>query len=179
LIVARELLGKLLVHRRGGERRSGIIVETEAYVGTHDLACHAARGRTARTEVLFGPPGRAYVYFIYGMYYCFNVVTLPEGIAAAVLVRALEPCSGIPPALATDGPGKLCRALGITLQENREDLRGERLFVENAPPVPRSKIARGARVGVEYAGPWASKPYRFWIRDNPYVSKLPGKSRTP
>src|SRR5215813_13265911 len=135
LIVARELIGKVLAHQRGSDLRAGRIVETEAYVGEHDLACHASRGRTRRTEVLFGPPGRAYVYFIYGMYYCFNVVTEPEGVASAVLVRALEPLSGIPSGLSTDGPGKLCRALGITLSQNREDLRGDCLFIEDAPAV--------------------------------------------
>src|SRR5499433_1498816 len=101
--VAIDLLGKrLVVHPRGEARRSGYIVETEAYVGEHDLACHAAKGRTPRTEVLFGPPGRAYVYFIYGMYYCLNVVTEPEGIAAAVLLRALETLGGVPPGLFTN-----------------------------------------------------------------------------
>lgn len=170
LTVARELIGKILVHQAGAELRAGRIVETEAYVGEHDLACHASKGRTRRTEVLFGPPGRAYVYFIYGMYHCFNVVAEPEGVAAAVLVRGLEPLSGIPSGLRTDGPGKLCRALGITLAQNREDLRGARLFIEDAPAVPSSRLRRGPRVGVEYAGRWAQRKYRFWIRDNPFVS---------
>ena len=164
--VARALLGKLLVHRG----RAGRIVETEAYVGAHDLACHAARGRTARTEILWGPPGRAYVYFIYGMYYCLNVVTEPEGIAAAVLLRALEPLGGVPPGLFTNGPGKLCRAMEVSLAHNREDLRGKRLFIEDAPQIPKSRIERGPRVGVEYSGPWAQRPYRFWIRGNRFVS---------
>ncbi|HYX91264.1 MAG TPA: DNA-3-methyladenine glycosylase, partial [Myxococcaceae bacterium] len=115
LIVARELLGKILVYADNGIRRAGRIVETEAYVGEHDLACHASKGRTARTDVLFGPPGHAYVYLIYGMYHCFNVVTLPEGVAAAVLVRGLEPAEGLPSHPRLDGPGKLCRAMGITL----------------------------------------------------------------
>jgi DNA-3-methyladenine glycosylase len=170
LVVARELLGQVLVHVVDGRRLAGRIVETEAYVGEQDLACHAAKGRTARTEVLYGPPGRAYVYFIYGMYYCFNVVTEPEGVAAAVLVRALEPLEGIAPALSTRGPGRLCRALHVTRAQNREPLTGPALFIESAPPVPRQRVRRGPRIGVDYAGKWAVKPFRFWIFGNPHVS---------
>src|SRR3954469_16206991 len=125
LAVARDLLGKVLVVDVPGDRRSARIVEVEAYVGEYDLACHAAKGRTARTEVLFGPPGHAYVYLIYGMYHCFNVVTEPEGVAAAVLVRGVEPLEGIAPEAGTDGPGKLCRAMHITMAQNRADLRGD------------------------------------------------------
>lgn len=147
-----------------------MIVETEAYIGDHDLACHASRGRTPRTDVMFGPPGHAYVYFIYGMYFCLNVVTDPEGIAAAVLIRALEPLEGIRSHWETNGPGKLCRALGITKEHNRVDLRGERLFIEPGTPPPRRNIERGPRVGVDYSGVWAQKPYRFWIGGNPWVS---------
>lgn len=179
LVVARELLGKTLVHHVEGERRAARIVETEAYVGEHDLACHAAKGRTKRTDVLYGPPGHAYVYFIYGMYYCFNVVTLPEGVAAAVLVRGVEPLEGISPAHTTSGPGKLCRAMGITLAENRLDLLGERIFLEDAPPVPRGRILKGPRIGVDYAGEWAQRPYRFWVKDSPGVSKPPSARKSP
>lgn len=178
LTVARELLGKVLV--LGGEAtRRGRIVETEAYVGEHDLACHASKGRTPRTEVLFGPPGRAYVYLIYGMHHCFNVVTDPDGIAAAVLVRALEPLSGFPPGARTDGPGKLCRAMGITLAHNRADLSSDQLHLEDAPLLPSRSIARGPRIGVDYSGEWAAKPYRFWVRDSPYVSRAPRTARGP
>jgi DNA-3-methyladenine glycosylase len=176
LVVARELLGKRLVLEEEGARRAGRIVEVEAYVGEHDLACHAAKGRTARTEVLFGPPGRAYVYLIYGMYHCFNVVTEKEGTAAAVLVRGLEPEEGIGEGVRTDGPGKLCRAMHIDLRHNRLDLRGNRLFIEEAPPVSSRQVAKGPRVGVDYAGLWAAKPYRLWIKDNPYVSRAPKRS---
>src|SRR5215218_2863280 len=112
LVVAKDLLGKVLVHSENGIRRAGIIVETEAYVGEHDLAAHSSKGRTARTEVMFGPPGHAYVYLIYGMYDCFNVVTERDGYAAAVLVRGVAPVTGCDGK--TDGPGKLCRAMHIT-----------------------------------------------------------------
>ncbi len=179
LVVARELLGKVLVLDEAGQRRSGRIVETEAYVGEHDLACHASKGRTARTEVLFGPPGIAYVYLIYGIYNCFNAVTRAEGQASAVLVRALEPLEGFEPHARTDGPGKLCRAMGITREHNRLDLLGDRLFIEQAPHVPARQISRGPRIGVDYAGPWAEKPYRFWVRDNPHVSRMPRRRPTP
>jgi DNA-3-methyladenine glycosylase len=177
LPVAKELLGKVLVLEEGGLVLRGRIVETEAYVGEHDLACHASKGRTERTSVLFGPPGRAYVYLIYGMHCCFNVVTEPEGVAAAVLVRGLEPLSGFTPGERTDGPGKLCRAMGITRAHNREDLTGGRLYLEDAPPVSPRDIARGPRIGVDYAGEWADKPYRFWVRDNPFVSRTPSRRR--
>jgi DNA-3-methyladenine glycosylase len=179
LRVARELLGKVLVLDEGGQRRAGRIVETEAYVGEHDLACHAAKGRTARTEVLFGPPGIAYVYLIYGIYNCFNAVTRGEGLASAVLIRALEPLEGLPPHGQTNGPGKLCRAMGISREHNRLDLLGDRLFIDDAPHVPARDIARGPRIGVDYAGVWAEKPYRFWVRDNPHVSRLPRRRPPP
>jgi DNA-3-methyladenine glycosylase len=171
LVVARELLGKVLVLQEGGQRRSGRIVETEAYVGAHDLACHAAKGRTARTEVLFGPPGRAYVYLVYGMHHCFNVVTEPEGTAAAVLVRGLEPIEGLAVGARTDGPGKLCKVMGITLEHNREDLLGPRVFLEDGPGIPERRVQRGPRIGVDYSGAWAKKPYRLWIRGSSHVSR--------
>lgn len=179
LEVARELLGKVLVLDEGAyvppgasPVRRGRIVEVEAYVGEHDLACHASKGRTARTDVLFGPPGHAYVYLIYGMYDCFNVVTEPEGVAAAVLVRGLEPLEGFAPHARTDGPGKLCRAMGITRRHNRLDLTSPPMWIEEAEPVSSRQVAKGPRVGVDYAGEWAARPYRLWIRDNPHVSKV-------
>ena len=178
LVVAPQLLGKVLV-ASGEPARRGRIVEVEAYIGEHDLACHAAKGRTPRTEVLFGPPGRAYVYLIYGMHHCFNVVTDPDGVAAAVLVRALEPLSGLPPDARTDGPGRLCRTMGLTLAHNRADLRSDTVHIEDAPLVPGGQIVRGPRIGVDYSGPWADKPYRFWVRGNPFVSRAPGRARRP
>jgi DNA-3-methyladenine glycosylase len=171
LVVARELLGARLVVQQQGWRRVGRIVETEAYVGEHDLACHASRGRTPRTEVLFGPPGRAYVYLIYGMHYCFNAVTDTEGVGAAVLVRAVEPLEGVAPEVRTDGPGRVCRALGLSLEHNRVDLQAERLHLEAGEPVPESQVGRGPRVGVDYAGPWALEPFRLWVLGSRHVSR--------
>ncbi len=181
LSVARELLGALLVledsQSPGAARKVGRIVETEAYVGEHDLACHASKGRTPRTEVLFGPPGRAYVYLIYGMYHCFNVVTDIEGVASAVLIRAVEPVEGLPPESRTDGPGRLCRALRLTLAHNRWDLQSARLHLEAGTPVPESRVERGPRIGVDYAGEWAREPYRLWIRGSQHVSRPPARRR--
>ena len=177
LTVARELLGARLVVEEGGWRRVVRIVETEAYVGEHDLACHASKGLTPRTEVLFGPPGRAYVYLIYGIHHCFNVVTDAEGVGAAVLVRGVEPLEGLPPGGRTDGPGRLCRALGLSLAHNRRELQGGGLYLEEGEPVPEARVERGPRVGVEYAGEWARAPYRLWIRDSRHVSRPPGHRR--
>jgi DNA-3-methyladenine glycosylase len=168
LTVARELLGMLLVHDDAGTQRVGRIVETEAYLGPTDLAAHSARGRTARTEVMFGPPGHAYVYFIYGFWNCLNVVTRKEGIPQAVLLRALEPVTGI--SLRTSGPGLLCRALGIDRRLNGADLCADTLWLER-PAAPRPvRIARSPRIGVEYAGVWAEKPWRFFDASSPFVS---------
>jgi DNA-3-methyladenine glycosylase len=178
LTVARELLGQILVLRDEGGRRAGRIVETEAYIGEHDLACHASKGRTARTDVLFGPPGYAYVYLIYGMYRCFNAVTEPEGVAAAVLVRGLEPLEGFREGARLDGPGKLCREMGIQMAHNRLDLLADTLFVEPGQAVPQRAIARGPRVGVDYAGRWAEEPFRFWVKGNSHVSRSRAMRRT-
>lgn len=162
LRVARALLGQVLVH--GAHR--GRIVEVEAYLGPHDLACHSSKGRTARTEVMFGAPGHAYVYLIYGLHHCFNVVT---GRGAAVLIRGLEPLTAI--AGRTDGPGRLTRALGLTRAHDRLPLTGPALWLERAAPVPSSAVRRGPRIGVDYAGVWAARPYRLWIAGNPFVSR--------
>ncbi|RME75644.1 MAG: DNA-3-methyladenine glycosylase [Chloroflexi bacterium] len=184
LDVARDLLGQRLVRMIDGRRVSGRIVETEAYVGPHDTASHASKGRTPRTEVMFGPPGRAYVYLIYGMYHMLNLVTEAEGFPAAVLIRAIEPLEGLEviqanragirqARLLTGGPGRLCRALQIDLSLNRWDVtRGERLWLEPDAPVPPAQIARGPRVGIAYAQPKdRAAAWRFWIKDNPFVSR--------
>jgi DNA-3-methyladenine glycosylase len=176
LAVARSLIGVHLLHDDGRRIRAGRIVETEAYQGPRDLAAHSSRGRTARTEVMFGPPGHAYVYFIYGFWNCLNVVTGRAGVPHAVLLRALEPLNGL--AESTWGPGLLCRALRIDRRLNGADLRGTRLWLE-APPsgVPRPRIARATRIGVDYAGDWAQRPWRFFERDSPYVSTASAAAR--
>jgi len=176
--VALGLLGAYLVHDGPGGRQVGRIVETEAYVGPDDRASHASRGRTPRTDPMFGPPGFAYVYLVYGMYYCLNVVAEPEGYPAAVLLRALEPIAGI--AGSTSGPGRLCRALGIDLTYNRADLTGGALYLAGGAP-PAGRIVAGPRVGVESAGRWALKPWRFYLADSPWVSRAPrrGRGRAP
>jgi DNA-3-methyladenine glycosylase len=175
LAVARDLLGAVLVHEAGGVVRAGMIVETEAYVGPHDLACHAAKGRTARTDVMFGEAGHAYVYLVYGMHHCLNVVTGKDGVAAAVLLRGLAPLRGIGPGVRTDGPGCLTRALGVDLRHNRADLcaAGSLRLLRGARVPPRA-VARGPRIGVAYAGTWADRPYRFWVRGHPNVSRPRG-----
>jgi DNA-3-methyladenine glycosylase len=170
LKVARELIGMHLVHRDGRQLRVGRIVETEAYQGPHDLAAHSARGRrTARTEVMFGPAGHAYVYLIYGVWSCLNVVTEIEGRPQAVLIRALEPVAGI--SARTSGPGLLCRAMTIDRALNGADLCGSRLWIER-PATPRAvRIARSTRIGVDYAADWAFKPWRFFDADSAHVSR--------
>ena len=167
--VAQELLGKLLVHRVDDVERVGRIVEVEAYLGPHDLAAHSARGLTPRTRVMFGPPGHVYVYLIYGIYHCVNVVTQAEGIASAVLLRALEPVRNVTDR--TQGPGLLCRALGIDKRLNGHDLLSEDFYVAQDDLLPRIAIVRRPRIGVDYAGRWARRLLRFYIRGNPYVSR--------
>jgi DNA-3-methyladenine glycosylase len=176
LTVARALIGMHLVHNDASVRRIGRIVETEAYMGPDDLAAHSARGRTARTEVMFGPAGHAYVYLIYGFWNCLNVVTRAEGIPHAVLLRALEPVANVTDK--TWGPGLLCRALHIDRSLNGADLLGNVLWIE-APPNARRKhrIARATRIGVDYAGEWAQRPWRFFDASSPYVSTMPSGAR--
>ena len=172
--VARDLLGKIVVHVVDGAPRVGRIVETEAYLGPHDKAAHSARGRTPRTEVMYGPPGHAYVYLIYGMHCCMNVVTEREGNAAAVLLRAVEPVANIEGR--TQGPGLLCRALNIDRTCSGHDLagspvHGNDLWIGAPAVMPRIGIVRRPRIGVDYAGAWAKRLLRFYIRDNAFVSK--------
>lgn len=166
LVVARELVGTVLVHGR----RAGIIVETEAYLGPEDLASHARFGPTARTSVMFGPGGVSYVYLCYGIHEMFNIVTGDEGAGQAVLIRAIAPYVGLPddPHVGR-GPGKVTAALGIDRSLDRKDLSKGPLFV--ARGLEPTAIATGPRVGVAYAKEWAAKPYRFWWRAHPAVSR--------
>ncbi len=169
LVVARELLGKLLVHESRGVERIGRVVEVEAYLGPHDLAAHSARGLTRRTQVMFGPPGHAYVYLIYGMYYCMNVVTEREGHASAVLLRAIEPMKNVEGR--TQGPGLLCRAMHIDKRLNAHDLLSDDFYIA-APTLVESWVTvKRPRVGVDYARHWAKRHLRFYIKGNPFVSR--------
>ena len=167
--VAHELLGKHLVHRAGNVERIGRIVEVEAYLGPHDLAAHSSKGLTERTKVLFGPPGHAYVYLIYGLHHCMNVVTESAGTGAAVLLRAVEPVKNISDR--TCGPGLLCRAMGIDRRLNARDLLSDEFFIVEPEGAATFAIVKRPRIGVDYAGAWAKKLLRFYIRDNPFVSR--------
>lgn len=166
--VARELLGRHVVHRLDGVERVGRIVEVEAYLGPHDRAAHSCRGVTPRTRVMFGSPGHAYVYLVYGMHHCLNVVTEPEGHGSAVLIRALEPVSNLTGKAC--GPGLLCKALGVDRRLNGADLLGAPLFICGAG-TPDLRIVKRPRIGVDYAGSWARRLLRFYVRGNPHVSK--------
>lgn len=177
LVVAKSLLGKLLIHRTPNGIHGGRIVETEAYLHD-DPACHASRGMTPRCAPMFGPPGRAYVYFIYGNHYCFNVVTQEAGKAEAVLIRALEPLYGIPKMMTnrktsniknlTSGPGKLCQALEITKAQNEWDLRTSDLFLAEPKKKEPFEVVSAPRIGITQA---TESPWRFYIKDNPHVSR--------
>lgn len=166
LDVARDLLGCRLCRKSDGEILSGIIVETEAYTQT-DPACHAFNGKTPRAATLFKEPGLSYVYFIYGMYHCFNVTTEPEGIAGAVLIRALEPLGNM---LKTNGPGKLCMEFGITRDLNEIDLTSEDsiLWIEEGAKIKKSNIVTTTRIGIKKAKDY---PWRFYLKDSEFVSK--------
>ncbi|MGA7871753.1 MAG: DNA-3-methyladenine glycosylase [Candidatus Binatus sp.] len=183
LLVARECIGKLLVHRTAQGVAAGRIVEVEAYRGPLDLAAHSARGLTRRTAAMFGPPGYAYVYLLYGISWAMNLVTTADGEPHAVLIRALEPIRGIelmarrrrkPPDSRelTNGPGKLTNALAITGADYGRDLCGGRLYLEHCD-LPLGRIGRSPRINVDYAGRWASKRWRFYERGNRYVSVVP------
>lgn len=167
--VARDLLGTYLVRVYDGIARIGRIVEVEAYLGPHDLAAHSARGLTARTKVMFGPPGHAYVYLIYGMYHCMNIVTQAERHASAVLLRAVEPIENIEGR--TQGPGLLCRAMGIDRRLNGHDLTSEDFYVAADEAPARVTIVKRPRIGVDYAGHWARRLLRFYVKGSAYVSR--------
>ncbi len=182
-VVADDLLGKTLVRHQHNEIFSGRIVEVEAYVGEDDAASHASRGRTPRTEIMFGEAGYAYVYLIYGMYFCLNIVTEANGFPAAILIRALEPTAGMDGMYLsrkteklqqlTNGPGKLCQALGITKDLNGIDMTiSKELFVvDDGFTFSKKMIATSPRIGVDYAGGHAQLPWRYYVRDNPFVSR--------
>ena len=173
------MLGTVLECESEDGLASGIIVETEAYLGEHDLACHAAAGRTPRTEALYGPPGTSYVYFVYGMYWCFNAVTREEGLPSAVLVRALEPLDGISlmhkrrPRIRNaldlaNGPGKLCAALGIDGSLSAKSLQRKPLRIREGEPVDDDKVEVTTRVGITKCADW---PLRWIVRGNRFVSR--------
>jgi DNA-3-methyladenine glycosylase len=178
--VAKQLLGKYLVRQHAEGLTVGRIVETEAYVGPQDLACHASKGRTARTEVMFGPAGHAYVYFIYGFYYMLNLVTERQDHPAAVLIRAAEPVTGLDLMKArrrleklrdlASGPGKLCQAFAIDRSLNGADLCDGILYIEDHGE-PQPKFQATPRIGVDYAGKWKDKRYRFFVRGSDFVSR--------
>jgi DNA-3-methyladenine glycosylase len=167
--VARELLGKHLVHRVNGAELIGRIVEVEAYLGPQDLASHSSRGLTERTKVMFGPPGHAYVYLIYGVHCCMNVVTEREGHGAAVLLRALEPVSKLEGR--TCGPGLLCRAMQIDRRLNAHDLLSDDFFIAASSTTDKLSIVKSPRIGVDYARHWAKRHLRFYLRSSPFVSR--------
>jgi DNA-3-methyladenine glycosylase len=200
LSIARDLLGKLIVvPDENGKRVSGMIVETEAYLGVTDRAAHSYGGRrTARNEVMYGLAGHVYVFFVYGMYYQFNVVCGPVDTPHAILIRGVEPIEGIgkmrerrgflsePGAIATgskrdknltSGPGKLCIAMAIDKSLNGEDLLGHRVWLEEHRTFIGDEIAIGKRIGIDYAGVDAEKPWRFWVKGNEFVSKMQKPAR--
>lgn len=183
LLIARQLLGKTLrAADAGGERVAGIIVETEAYLGAEDRAAHSyGNRRTARTETMFAVGGTAYVTFIYGMYFQFNVVVGAVGVPHACLIRAVEPLAGIElmrtrrgqmkDSNLTSGPGKLCIAFGIDKTFNKADLLGNRIWLAAGKTFDDDQIAVGKRIGIDYAGADADQPWRFWVKDNAFVSR--------
>lgn len=174
-IVAKQILGNFLCRKIGSRIIKGRIVEVEAYLGRKDLACHTSKGKTPRNEVMFGPPGHAYVYFIYGMYHCFNVVTEKEGSPCAILIRALEPMrpsSDNSTSRNMSGPAKLCRELTIDKKLNGWDLTmGKKLWIEKGEAIKTDRIKKTKRIGVDYARSWKDKLLRFYIKDNEYISK--------
>ena len=186
-LVARDLLGVIIECTTDDGMTRARIVETEAYTGPDDPACHAAAGLTARTTHLFGPPGMSYVYFIYGMYWCFNAVTRERGHGAAVLVRALHPLEGVSlmhrrrprvrrEADLTNGPGKLCMAMGITGAMSGMSLQRHPIVLRTGDPVQDSEVVVTPRIGITQAAEW---PLRYFVRDDPYVSPTPARFARP
>ncbi len=191
LQIARELLGKkIVIPDENGDRVSAKIVECEAYLGAIDKAAHSYKSRrTKRTETMFGIGGTVYVFFVYGMYFQFNVVVGDVGSPHAILIRAVEPLEniecmrerrnakrkiagkGMPDKNLTSGPGKLCIALGIDRSYDGADLLGEKVWLENSEAVPDEEISNGKRIGIDYAEEFAEKPWRFWLKNNIFVSK--------
>ena len=184
ITVAKELLGKILFHESKEGTTAGRIVETEAYQGPEDQAAHSSGGRrTNRNEVMYGQKGHAYVYFIYGLYYCFNITAgdIP-GKPEAVLIRALEPVTGeelmikrrgqqIKCTNLTNGPSKLCIAMAISKAQNKTSMTAPPMYIEDALLIPKDDIIETTRIGVDYSGDWKNKPWRFYIKENKYVSK--------
>jgi DNA-3-methyladenine glycosylase len=181
-ILARDLLGCRLVHEAANGTVGGRIVEVEAYEGPEDLAAHSSRGRTARNAVMFGAPGHLYVYLIYGLHDCLNVVAGPGEKPEAILVRALALDEGrevararrgadVPERRLASGPGNVGRALGVDRSLNGADLLAGPVRIERSPPLPRDRIGSGPRIGVDYAGDWAARSLRFWITDDPRLSR--------
>ena len=191
LQIAKDLLGKtLVVPNEKGERVSAMIVETEAYLGAIDKAAHSYKNRrTKRTETMFGIGGTVYIFFIYGMYFQFNIVVGEIETPHAILIRAVEPLENIeimrerrnaksknpnskmPDKNLTSGPGKLCIALGIDKTFNNADLLGEKVWLEEGEKISKNKIVSGKRIGIDYAEEYAEKPWRFWVKDNQFVSR--------
>ncbi|WP_454785131.1 DNA-3-methyladenine glycosylase [Legionella sp. WA2024007413] len=169
IIVAKELLGKYIIHNHAGVEYVGRIVEVEAYLGEHDLASHSSKGITQRTKVMYGPAGYAYIYLIYGMYYCTNIVTEAEGIGSAILLRAIEPIKNIQGR--TQGPGLLSRAMHIDKHLNQQDLTSDTFYIAKAENQEPFIIVEKPRIGVHYAKDWAEKLLRFYIKDNAFISK--------
>ncbi|MCW8398239.1 DNA-3-methyladenine glycosylase [Legionella sp. PATHC038] len=169
IMVAKELLGKYLIHKQFGVEYVGRIVEVEAYLGQHDLASHSSKGLTQRTKVMFGPAGYAYIYLIYGMYYCTNVVTETEGSGSAILLRAIEPIKNIQGK--TQGPGLLSKAMHIDKALNQHDLTSDTFYIAEEEQKQEFTIVEKPRIGVHYAKDWAEKLLRFYIKDNAFISK--------
>ncbi|WP_212744573.1 DNA-3-methyladenine glycosylase [Bacillus sp. E(2018)] len=183
LVLAKELLGMKLIHLDDDGKTSGYIVETEAYLGPEDRAAHSYNNRrTARTEVMFSEAGRVYTYFIYGMHVCFNIVSGPVNKPEAILIRALQPIEGIEimkerrvraktEIQLTNGPGKLSKAMGFTLTDSGKKMNEEDIRIEDGMNIEPNQIISGPRIGIQYAEEAVHYPYRFWIKNNPYVSR--------